>query len=50
MSCLRSASDILASFGMAAPWLSLLTERHGSIRMDADNKPLLRTHDHNVLR
>ena len=41
MGCLRCASDILASFGMAAPRLSLPTERHGSIRVDADNKPLL---------
>ena len=48
--CLRSASDILASFEMAAPRLSLPTERHGSISVDADNKPLLRAHDHDVLR
>lgn len=49
-SCLRYASDIFAPFETAAPLLSLPTERHGSIRVDADNKPLLRTHDHDVLR
>ncbi len=48
--CLRSASDILALSGMTACRLSLPTGRYGSICVDADNKPLLRAHDHDVLR
>jgi hypothetical protein len=50
MSCLGSASDVLAQFGMTACRSSLPTERHDSISVDADNKPLLRAHDHDVLR
>lgn len=48
--CLRVASERPAPLEMGASAANVPTGPHGNIYVDADNKPLLRAHDHDVLR